>query len=181
MTNLNIFLNLSPNSLLKFKSVISLSLLILLFLSSSVKTYAAVIIDSAANILSNHSANYLTVPTQTNAVSDIICSFSYDSQGNPESFTRIFPAGSEDSFLIGQMTVHVKTELPKDKSLLKKFTILNFEIWDDTGSELSNQPEFKSHNVLVSRSQPVNYQIKVRNLAVPDYPETYRADCHRQK
>lgn len=112
--------------------------------------------------------------------SDILCQFSYDSKGNPESFPRTFPINIDESFLIGQMTVQVQTKLPADEALADQWTILNFSIWDDSGSELSNQPYFQAKDILISASHPVTFQIKVRNLAVPDYPEIYQARCSRR-
>lgn len=107
--------------------------------------------------------------------SDILCQFTYDSKGNPESFPRAFPINLDESLLIGQMTVQIQTKSPADEALAKQFTLLNFSIWDDSGSELSNQPYFQAKDILISASHPVIFQVKVRNLAVPDYPEVYQA------
>ncbi len=113
--------------------------------------------------------------------SDILCQFTYDSKGNPESFPRAFPINLDESLLIGQMTVQIQTKSPADEALAKQFTLLNFSIWDDSGSELSNQPYFQAKDILISASHPVIFQVKVRNLAVPDYPEVYQARCSRRE
>lgn len=111
---------------------------------------------------------------------DIVCQFQYDSPGNPEKFTRIFSLNSEESFLLGQMTVRVSTSTPKDKSLANKFTLMNFGIWDDSGSMNVNQAEFYSNNVLVNSSNKVHFELKVRNPAVPAEKEAYYANCFRK-
>lgn len=111
---------------------------------------------------------------------DIACQFQYDSPGNPEKFTRNFSLNSEESFLIGQMTVRIATSTPKDKSLTNKFTVMNFGIWDDSGSVNVNQAEFYSNNVLVNSSNTVHFELKVRNPAVPAEKEAYYANCIRK-
>lgn len=110
---------------------------------------------------------------------DITCHFKYDSKGNPEEFPRTFSPGAKEDLLIGMMTLRVSTALPTDGNLAKKFTLLNFGIWDDAGAANINQAEFYAKDILVGSDKDVEFELKVSNPAVPPDKEVYTAKCRR--